>query len=266
MKVPLTPWGAAPCSFAHICLCPAGSSPCSPSFSTRTPCALLPLPTAPLMPPLAAPVAAPGAGSGVPHVCRRLPDPHPWRRRQLGGAEVDSSGRVCGGAHAGLVGKGAAHLPNWSGLGCAGWAGLQRRALVHNPRSHMACWRHPPPPIFMRQALVLRNQLLLWTASIGFELCELSFRVGSCGASRVVLCHFESALAAPLHQDRAAGSSSSPLLVYCPWHRFTPRARLPCGRAPAPQHLLPNFNECWWDSFLLDVAICNFLGKRCMHE
>jgi len=26
------------------------------------------------------------------------------------------------------------------------------------------------------------------------------------------------------------------------------------------QHLLPNFNECWWDSWLLDVAICNWLG------
>ena len=26
------------------------------------------------------------------------------------------------------------------------------------------------------------------------------------------------------------------------------------------QHMLPNFNECWWDSWLLDVAICNFAG------
>lgn len=26
------------------------------------------------------------------------------------------------------------------------------------------------------------------------------------------------------------------------------------------QHLLPNFNECWWDSWILDVAICNFIG------
>ena len=26
------------------------------------------------------------------------------------------------------------------------------------------------------------------------------------------------------------------------------------------QHMLPNFNECWWDSWLLDVAICNFIG------
>jgi hypothetical protein len=24
--------------------------------------------------------------------------------------------------------------------------------------------------------------------------------------------------------------------------------------------MLPNFNECWWDSWLLDVAICNSLG------
>ena len=26
------------------------------------------------------------------------------------------------------------------------------------------------------------------------------------------------------------------------------------------QHMLPNFNECWWDSWILDVAICNFIG------
>lgn len=25
-------------------------------------------------------------------------------------------------------------------------------------------------------------------------------------------------------------------------------------------HILPNFNECWWDSLLLDVLLCNGLG------
>ncbi|KAF8065960.1 PSS2 [Scenedesmus sp. PABB004] len=25
-------------------------------------------------------------------------------------------------------------------------------------------------------------------------------------------------------------------------------------------HMMPNFNECWWDSWLLDVAICNAVG------
>lgn len=25
-------------------------------------------------------------------------------------------------------------------------------------------------------------------------------------------------------------------------------------------HLLPNFNECWWDAFILDVLVCNGLG------
>jgi phosphatidylserine synthase 2 len=25
-------------------------------------------------------------------------------------------------------------------------------------------------------------------------------------------------------------------------------------------HMLPNFNECWWDSFVLDVLICNWFG------
>ena len=27
------------------------------------------------------------------------------------------------------------------------------------------------------------------------------------------------------------------------------------------QHMLPNFNECWWDSWILDVAVCNFIGR-----
>lgn len=26
------------------------------------------------------------------------------------------------------------------------------------------------------------------------------------------------------------------------------------------QHMLPNFNECWWDSWILDVALCNAIG------
>lgn len=26
------------------------------------------------------------------------------------------------------------------------------------------------------------------------------------------------------------------------------------------QHYLPNFNECWWDSWILDVAVCNAGG------
>ncbi len=26
------------------------------------------------------------------------------------------------------------------------------------------------------------------------------------------------------------------------------------------QHMLPNFNECWWDSWILDVLVCNNIG------
>ena len=26
------------------------------------------------------------------------------------------------------------------------------------------------------------------------------------------------------------------------------------------QHMLPNFNECWWDSWVLDVLVCNNIG------
>ena len=25
-------------------------------------------------------------------------------------------------------------------------------------------------------------------------------------------------------------------------------------------HLLPNFAECWWDTLILDVLLCNGLG------
>lgn len=26
------------------------------------------------------------------------------------------------------------------------------------------------------------------------------------------------------------------------------------------KHILPNFNECWWDSWVLDAALCNTAG------
>ncbi|BAD82153.1 Phosphatidylserine synthase I-like [Oryza sativa Japonica Group] len=51
------------------------------------------------------------------------------------------------------------------------------------------------------KAVMIRNQLLLWVLSVGFELMELTFR-----------------------------------------------------------HMLPNFNECWWDSIILDIMICNWFG------
>ncbi|XP_071693264.1 CDP-diacylglycerol--serine O-phosphatidyltransferase 1-like isoform X2 [Rutidosis leptorrhynchoides] len=28
------------------------------------------------------------------------------------------------------------------------------------------------------------------------------------------------------------------------------------------RHMLPNFNECWWDSIILDILICNWLGIK----
>ena len=30
-------------------------------------------------------------------------------------------------------------------------------------------------------------------------------------------------------------------------------------------HMLPNFNECWWDSIILDVFCCNWIGKPQCH-
>jgi phosphatidylserine synthase 2 len=51
------------------------------------------------------------------------------------------------------------------------------------------------------KAVILRNEAMLWTLSILFELMEKTF-----------------------------------------------------------QHMLSNFNECWWDSWVLDVLVCNALG------
>lgn len=28
------------------------------------------------------------------------------------------------------------------------------------------------------------------------------------------------------------------------------------------RHMLPNFNECWWDSIILDILICNWFGEN----
>lgn len=28
------------------------------------------------------------------------------------------------------------------------------------------------------------------------------------------------------------------------------------------QHWLPNFNECWWDSWILDFLVCNQIGPQ----
>jgi hypothetical protein len=27
------------------------------------------------------------------------------------------------------------------------------------------------------------------------------------------------------------------------------------------RHMLPNFNECWWDIIILDILICNWFGE-----
>lgn len=44
---------------------------------------------------------------------------------------------------------------------------------------------------------------------------------------------------------------------------------LPClapTACPLLQHMLPNFNECWWDSWVLDVLVCNSLGGCLTHN
>jgi hypothetical protein len=32
------------------------------------------------------------------------------------------------------------------------------------------------------------------------------------------------------------------------------------------RHMLPNFNECWWDSIILDILICNWFGETFEHS
>lgn len=43
-------------------------------------------------------------------------------------------------------------------------------------------------------------------------------------------------------------------------NRLTPHVRLTFGLS-ASQHMLPNFKECWWDSWILDVLLCNAAGR-----
>lgn len=82
---------------------------------------------------------------------------------------------------------------------------------------------------------MIRNQPLLWVLSIGFELMEVSF----------ILCLLI------LVPSKDLGHIS--LFIkggFCIW----------CFQLTF-RHMLPNFNECWWDSIILDIFICNWFGK-----
>ena len=125
------------------------------------------------------------------------------------------------------------------------------------------------------KALVLRHTPLLWLASVGFELCELSFRVRGVGARwRVINSQYCGARSfvrcAALGGGGVRGGRttttphSAPRTSTTTRHPTTPP--ITTTTASTKQHLLPNFNECWWDSAVLDVALCNWLGARCFFQ
>ncbi len=71
------------------------------------------------------------------------------------------------------------------------------------------------------------------------------------------------ALGTPLYQQvqlqLVADRHQAGRVTSCAIYSNTPACIEVC--ALAVQHMLPNFNECWWDSWILDVAICNFIGE-----
>ena len=78
---------------------------------------------------------------------------------------------------------------------------------------------------------MIRNQPLLWVLSIGFELMEV--------------CTFY------ISSDK--------------FFTYLSRIKIPyvmlCELQLTFRHMLPNFNECWWDSIVLDILICNWFGE-----
>ncbi|CAN0877045.1 CDP-diacylglycerol--serine O-phosphatidyltransferase 1 [Linum grandiflorum] len=83
------------------------------------------------------------------------------------------------------------------------------------------------------KAILIRNQSLLWVLSVGFELLEVF-----CSSEFVQVCLVLSISVVVL---RVCSRYLSPI-------QFTFR------------HMLPNFNECWWDSIVLDILTCNWFG------
>ncbi|KAL4179290.1 hypothetical protein AMTRI_Chr13g86550 [Amborella trichopoda] len=81
------------------------------------------------------------------------------------------------------------------------------------------------------KAIMIRNQPLLWVLSVGFEFMEVS------AAFHIYFC-------------------DNYLMAYnVPHNEANVMLRQLTFR-----HMLPNFNECWWDSIILDILICNWFG------
>jgi phosphatidylserine synthase 2 len=77
---------------------------------------------------------------------------------------------------------------------------------------------------------MIRNQPLLWVLSIGFELMEV---YSLCCGQIPLACAFQTQV--------------PNVALYVLQLTF--------------RHMLPNFNECWWDSIVLDILICNWFGE-----
>lgn len=88
------------------------------------------------------------------------------------------------------------------------------------------------------KAIMIRNQPLLWVLSIGFEFMEVT-------AFLSFFWMFVQHLF--IFQLRVVQYFPSSFNL---WFQLTFR------------HMLPNFNECWWDSIILDILICNWFGEN----
>lgn len=104
------------------------------------------------------------------------------------------------------------------------------------------------------KAILIRNQPLLWVLSIGFEMMEVSSFIWG------------------IHLLWFPFSVQVDCLLLCPWtcyHLcmlklaiFLLWTEFYVGLFQFTfRHMLPNFNECWWDSIILDILICNWFGE-----
>lgn len=89
---------------------------------------------------------------------------------------------------------------------------------------------------------MIRNQPLLWVLSIGFELMEV-WLLTSLNSFSSFYRHLCRTYLVTLY-------ISSQSLIFSWYVQLTFR------------HMLPNFNECWWDSIILDILICNWFGEN----
>jgi phosphatidylserine synthase 2 len=84
------------------------------------------------------------------------------------------------------------------------------------------------------KAVMIRNQLLLWVLSIGFELMEVRSECTIGTTSKIFFI---------------------PVIFLARKNAYYDILQLTF------RHMLPNFNECWWDSIILDILICNWFGE-----